>query len=316
MNECMNVLSLSSLISPRVLTTRETKAERKEGICMLCALKKEGYRAIEVMKELDLFTRYGDVELYGDVICDDCFRILRERLEITNLEPRVYHMLFTGGNLEQVSKGQGELDIALRRKISELIPPIAMLGTSYLNQSIPGKLIVGKAYPICKELVHFFKEYDRDAFDEEKLLYVEQVTDGLFQTRMDSHDVDVVDSENPIQMKVETEVFIPGVAFMHYFVLSHFTDVEYSMFRHMIELWKQKPFIGGKSAMGNGQIRIDYDPSSFPSPSLYLQFLDDNKEAIKGLIKEIELDGVNKTEKKSSKKSKNQSLFEEENNDA
>lgn len=231
-----------------------------------------------------------------------------DTLKMDNLEPRVYHMFFTGGNLEQVTRGQGEIDIALRRKIQEFLPPIALLGTSYLNQAIPGKLIVGKVYPVCKELEHFFSMFGYKK-EQEVLFNVEQLTGETFQTRKDNRNVKKVDAKNPMQMKIETEVFIPGTVFMHYFILSDCSQVESSMFHHVINLWKQRPHIGGKSGIGNGQVKIQYDLSKLPVPEIYLDFIKDNKPRIVNLIREIEQDAVTRTKKKKKTKGKNLSEF-------
>jgi len=218
------------------------------------------------------------------------------------LNPRVYHMFFTGGNLEQVSKGQGEIDIQLRQKMAELLPPIAVLGTSYLNQAIPGNLIVSKMYPICKELQHFYPLYGIKE-NEYPQFNVEQLTSESFQTRRDDRKVQTVNSKNPMQMKIETEVFIPGTNFMHYFILSNLTKVELSMFHHLMHLWKQKPVFGGKSAIGNGQMELNYDLSKLPSSDLYFKFVQDNRTKILALITEIENEGINRTQKRPKKTS-------------
>ena len=226
------------------------------------------------------------------LIADFC-----ERLKIKDLDPRVYHMLFTGGNLEAVSKGQGEIDITLRKKITQYILPISMLGTSYLNQAIPGKLIVAKLYPVCKELSHFFENYEYKN-ELQHLFNVEQLTDETFQTRLDDRSVSTIDAKNPIQMKVETEIFIPGTPFMHYFILSDFSKEEKSMFHHLMNLWKQKSIVGGKSAIGNGQLLLDYDLLDLPDSTLYLKFLQENREKILEVIQTLVDEGINRTKKK------------------
>lgn len=69
--------SLSSLIAPFITTVKETKASKKQGICTFCAQDRMGYDGIEMMGELKFFTRYQDMELYGGLVCYDCYNVLR-----------------------------------------------------------------------------------------------------------------------------------------------------------------------------------------------------------------------------------------------
>ena len=72
------LLSLSSLLSPHISEIKTTKAHQCEGLCAFCALQNtKGYKAVELFKELKLFTRYSDLELYGDVVCFECFKVFR-----------------------------------------------------------------------------------------------------------------------------------------------------------------------------------------------------------------------------------------------
>lgn len=59
------------------------------------------------------------------------------QLGITSLEKETYHKLFTGGTL---SDSTGVEDIAMRRGIAALCPPIALLGSAVGNQTIEGAL--------------------------------------------------------------------------------------------------------------------------------------------------------------------------------
>ncbi len=81
--------SVTSLIAPFIDEIKETKAEKDKGICAFCANLKSGYNAIGVMRDLKLFTRYGDMELYGGTICFDCFKVFR------NQKVRYRHWLAT-----------------------------------------------------------------------------------------------------------------------------------------------------------------------------------------------------------------------------
>lgn len=225
-------------------------------------------------------------------------RDLLDRLDQKILSPRTYHMLFSGGNLEQVARGNGELDIDLRKKIALNIPPLSVFGTSYLNQSVPGKLIVSKCFPVCKELQHLFEHYRFQADDQSQVYEALQLTDESFQTRHDDRKTSEIENQTPIQMKINTEVFIPGTQFMHYFQLLQCDEVEASMFHHLIQLWMRSPIIGGKSSIGNGQIRIIYPKLvQLPSPEIYLKFITDHKANILETLEYFDQNAKKKTQK-------------------
>jgi len=76
--------------------------------------------------------------------------------EVENL--KVYHLFFGGGKLESSEKDTGVIDLEIRRKIRNLIPPLALFGTAVKNQMVPGILKNGHAFPICRETLAFIPE--------------------------------------------------------------------------------------------------------------------------------------------------------------
>ncbi len=47
----------------------------------------------------------------------------------------------------------------------------------------------------------------------------------------------------------------------------------------MLELWQERPFVGGKSATGYGEVKIEYPTMKYTSQS-YLAFLSERKKDI------------------------------------
>lgn len=194
---------------------------------------------------------------------------------------RLYHALFTGGVLETIEeKSSGIIDIGLKKQIVRLMPPARLLGFSIGNQIIEGKLKVGMALPICNEL----SDYLPDNIHPKVSIY--DMLSSAFQTRRDDLRNEREENEQAVQMLIEHEVFIPGTVFYHEFRLEDPDEIDMSCLARMIELWKQKPVIGGKSSIGFGELKVNYDIEA--SPEKYLEFLRENKEEIYALLKELE----------------------------
>ena len=193
--------------------------------------------------------------------------------------PRLYHMLFSGGILEDVdTKDAGRLDVVARKKIRKFLIPISVLGSSYGNQAFSGKLNVGKGLIICKELNDFLPYKSNISFYE--------FIDWNFCTRRDDLREHRAKNQGAIQMKYNYEVLVPGTKLYHWFVLNDMNEVEKSCFGRMIELWKNKPFVGGRSAIGNGELSLNYD--NVPSSEAYVDFILNNIEEIGALLDEFD----------------------------
>jgi hypothetical protein len=66
-------------------------------------------------------------------------------------------LLFSGGALESVGADK-KLNLEKVRKMRNDMPALSILGCSIGNIILPGKLQVGKMYPICKEMIHLIPE--------------------------------------------------------------------------------------------------------------------------------------------------------------
>jgi len=197
---------------------------------------------------------------------------------------KIYHMLFSGGMLETVDeKSTGVIDIELKRKIRRTIPPIAVLGSSLGNQIFEGKLKVNMALPICKELKDFLPE----DIQIKPQTSVYEFLDWTFTTRRDELHEERKEDEQATQMMVNFEVFAPGTTFYHEFILNDATEVEHAVLVRMLNLWQYKPYIGGKSAIGLGKLKLNYDYNR-EDEKPYMDFLSKNKDKMTALLKELE----------------------------
>ena len=197
--------------------------------------------------------------------------------EIKNL--KLYHAFFSGGVLETVEES-GFIDLEIRKRVRELLPPLSVFGFAYKNQVFEGKLIVGHALPICKELAPLL-EINAN-------ISIYELLDWDFATRKEEIKEGKKNKDEPkVQMIYRYEVFIPGTIFYHYFVLQDTTKLEESFFSHLLRLWQKRPFIGGRSSTGLGKVDLHYK-HNLPDPNSYIKFLSDKKDEIVSLIAEME----------------------------
>ncbi len=164
-----------------------------------------------------------------------------------------------------------------------MIPPIAVLGSSIGNQIFEGKLKIGIALPICKELSGFLPE--DILIQPETSVY--EFLDWTFTTRKDDLREERKRDEQATQMMVNFEVFAPGTPFYHEFILNDADNIEEGALVWMLNLWKQKPYIGGKSAIGFGKVKLNYDYED-AKDAPYLAFIEEKKEQITAMLKELE----------------------------
>jgi hypothetical protein len=212
---------------------------------------------------------------------------------------KMFHVLFAGGLLESVEREaeSGILDLTLKSKLFKNVLPFRLYGASYANQIASGKLKVSFGLPICKEL----RDYLPQGIVTESTPSIYSVLSHVFQTRRDDlkatpfadDDNSKVENNNSVQLEiknqqavqmiVEQEVFSPGTRFYHEFMVEDPEPIDLSTLSRMIELWQVKPFIGGKSAIGMGKLKLEYQmgsSSSPPSSSLYHEYISNNKKEI------------------------------------
>ena len=213
-------------------------------------------------------------------VMEDMLNMLDYRLDVSNSgERRLYHSLFTGGLLEDVKDDKySNINLAFKRQIYELVPMMRLFGFSYGNQMIESIMKVSQMLPICKELNDYLPHQSDTSFYE----YLSQ----MFQTRRDDIKSERAEGENPTQMLVDYEVFIPGTKFYHKFALEDPTDLDMSTFAHLLHLWGTYPTIGGKSSIGLGQLKLNYHDFSVNNEK-YIAHIEDNKSEIIELLNKM-----------------------------
>lgn len=188
---------------------------------------------------------------------------------ITEINPNMYHQLFTGGT---ISESTGIESLEQRAELIDMCPMIGLFGSAVGNQTIQGTLIVGSAYPLCKERGTGEQSYH-------------EILDILFATRLDSSkqetDIKILDEEKTAhQMKYEYEVIVQGAKLSHLFICKSERELLQSAFWRMLILFKEHPYICAKSSIGHGKLDLSEIDIPENADKLYLKHIQDNKEKI------------------------------------
>lgn len=179
---------------------------------------------------------------------------------------RLWHAMHSGGTLQP---GSG-MDLAAKRRVYETIPMVRLFGWAWGNQMVESLMKVSSMMPICSEL---------DGGDGPP---VRKCVHTVYHTRRDNRQVESEDGE-PSQMIYNTEVFVAGTRFRHEFALEDPTSLDLSALRHVIDLWREYPTVGGKSAIGMGAVDLRYEYGG-ATPDEYVQYLDSNAAAIRAVL--------------------------------
>lgn len=215
--------------------------------------------------------------------------IMRDMLDLVGYEMKsnkLHHVLFSGGVLESVEESaSGVIDLNLRKFIRDTLPPVALLGCALGNQMIQGMLTVEHMWPICQEYAGYLPEKYRG--DPRATQPVRTYTSEAFFTRRDDLRAERKEDEQAVQMKVEYECFIPGATFYHRWALLLANPVQASCLGRILELWRETPYIGGKSATGDGKLLFGYQGA--PDSQIYLDYVESCKDQILRALQEMEV---------------------------
>jgi CRISPR/Cas system CSM-associated protein Csm3 (group 7 of RAMP superfamily) len=220
------------------------------------------------------------------LLAQDFLQLAGYRLDLSQKKhQKLYHALFAGGVLTEVEEGEsGVADLDLKAKLVKYVVPIRLFGASYSNQMVEGRVLVGFALPICRELRDF------TGVDSDVSFY--QLIARAFQTRRDELRIgkEGDDEDETVQMIVEYEVFAPGTQFFHELVLEAEEEgyaLDLSALYRAVKLWQEEPYIGGKSSAGFGKVKIEYQWPSGVSDSEYLRYVEENRDEIQKALDEL-----------------------------
>lgn len=205
------------------------------------------------------------------------YGVNEETGEVKGLPLPAFYFLFSGGSLTSTSTDG--IDVDAFRQMKRLIPLIGLFGGAAGNAIIPGKMRVGKLIPICSETIHLLPEsaaegievntiweycqsemYTRrdDAKNDRLLPMLEQRQiarqAGMAGEAEEGHRTER--QGGPQQMMYRVETLAAGLKFYWKVTLEDVTDVEFEAFVATIIEFSKRPYLGGKSAVGHGEVSI------------------------------------------------------------
>lgn len=200
-----------------------------------------------------------------------------DALGVTECSPKLHYLLHAGGSLEKGSKQTAD-PVGARREVRRLIPPLSLFGTALESYLVSGKLQVGIALPICRELVPYTEQpSDRSIWD---------CLTTVFYTRRD--DLEDKPEEAPVQqMKYQIEVLVPGTVLQHTFALLDASAIEASCFGDLMRAFEAEPLLGGMAAKGHGRVHVAYEPA-WPDPTPYREWLSTAREECRQFLDRLE----------------------------
>lgn len=206
-----------------------------------------------------------------------------ENGQVRGLTLAAFHFLFSGGAL--TSDGGKTIDIERARHLRKLIPLVGVFGGALGNTILPGKLKVGKLIPVCQETTHLLPEkYQQSApsiweyLQEEMYTRKDDAKNEHYRPLIAQGDrkrisgeaeedalIPDVGSDTPAceghkqQMMYYVETFAAGTPFYWRITLDDVTDIEFEAFLTGLAQFSRMPYIGGKSAVGLGEIAVNFD---------------------------------------------------------
>lgn len=234
--------------------------------------------------------KYIDIPvLSGNALRGELRRIAMDdylkRIDVKDegISAKLYYVLFTGGAL---TSGSRFTEIAQKRIMRRMCPPLSLFGAAIGDQIPEGKLKVSIFKPICKELNEYNNKKSEISFYD--------MLQEIFYTRRDdlkSKDINITDetkNENAQQMKYEAQGLSAGTTLEGNIVIESANEIDISCLFSILENFKKQPFIGGKSATGHGEVEVNQDMTG--ETEKYYKFLEENKEDIKKWLRGVEED--------------------------
>lgn len=257
-----------------------------------------------------------DVGMY-DMLQKVGYGVDEETGEVTGLPLSAFYFLFSGGALS--STGETGINVEKFRKMKELVPLIGLFGGAIGNAIMPGKLKIGKLIPICKETLHLLPEQYRNENaesiweycqtemytrkDDEKNDKVRGMIDSNVRALISSGTAkgDITKASTAQQMMYKVESIAAGTQFYWKVTLEDATEIEFEAFVNTLLVFSKAPYLGGRSAVGHGEISIKMDNwveidsrsnlegTEIGRPLLqkYFEHLNNSKEEIKTFLNAI-----------------------------
>lgn len=203
---------------------------------------------------------------------DLCATYMLEHLGAARVPLDAFHLLFSGGRIG----GEQVVDIEKARAYRRAVPMLALFGGGVGNQILPGKLRVTNGYPVCREALPvlpvelhadavavsyrsltFEKSFSRkDDSKDERLRQHIAVPDAAAALPGLAGDASVASPAE--QMRMTSELVVPGTRMTTRLDLLDATDVELGCLVSGLHAFSRSPHIGGQANRGHGLVALDY----------------------------------------------------------
>lgn len=222
--------------------------------------------------------------------------LARLQLPVVELGSRVIYLLTSGGGLEARDRPRrqrtGEEDqatppppepvlrIGSKADLTASLPMVGLLGASYGKAMVEGSLRVGHAIPACVATAPLL--------GVDTAVALSDLTDWCFHTRRDDRLAEGGNLGNRAKQQqiIQYEYVCAGVTLHHSFGVEAASDLEVSCLAHALDLFRARPFLGGKWATGNGRVSVHYPAVGDPGP--YVTWVDGHRSEIREYLLRME----------------------------
>jgi len=214
----------------------------------------------------------------------------------------VFQLMFSGGSL---TAGNTEGDIDKYNQLRENLTHIALFGGAWGNAILAGQMKVNPLIPIAKETAHiipsqFVPSDVPSVFTYRQMdMYTrkENANDTSFEDYLEKVEDEKIATT---QMIYYIETLAAGTPFYWKVVLEDVNPQEFDYFITLMQKFKEIPVVGGKSAVGFGQLELEdltwrditkegetLTIENETTQSLYVQMLRENKSGVRAFLKMI-----------------------------
>ena len=187
---------------------------------------------------------------------DHAMLYMLEKLNLT-VPLEVFYALFSGGSLTQKDAGLRDLSS---------IPAVSVFGSAIGQKILAGRVKIGKVYPIVYELTQYLPQiFTQDpitisAFDITQTEYYTRKDDAKDNrlVQLIQHDKKSK-SDDPQQMRYAVETIKAGTRMSWWFAFDRASELEVLAFYSALQHWAASPYVGGKSAVGHGEVSLRGD---------------------------------------------------------
>lgn len=181
-----------------------------------------------------------------------------------------FHLLFSGGRIG----GDQSVDINQARQMRRVVPMIGLFGGGVGNQIMPGKLRVSSSYPVCREAMPVLPEelhasalavsYRQMTMEKSFTRMDDSKNDKLTDALISAIDAPLLEGngkgkkkegEASTQMRMTSELLIPGVTLHHEIDCIDVALVELGALVSALHSFAASPYIGGQCNRGHGRVK-------------------------------------------------------------